>query len=32
VLCDLKTLLEQGSSANLVHDKAELITSAKSGS
>jgi len=26
VLCDLKTLLETGSSANLVRDKAELIT------
>lgn len=26
VLCDLKTLLESGSSANLVRDKAELIT------
>jgi uncharacterized protein YndB with AHSA1/START domain len=25
VLCDLKTLLEQGHSANLVRDKAELI-------
>jgi uncharacterized protein YndB with AHSA1/START domain len=25
VLCDLKTLLESGSSANLVRDKAELI-------
>ena len=31
VLCDLKTLLETGRSANLVRDKAELITaSAKS--
>jgi hypothetical protein len=29
VLCDLKTLLEQGRSANLVRDKAELIASAK---
>jgi uncharacterized protein YndB with AHSA1/START domain len=28
VLCDLKTLLEQGRSANLVRDKAELIASA----
>lgn len=28
VLCDLKTLLESGSSANLVRDKAELITRA----
>jgi uncharacterized protein YndB with AHSA1/START domain len=26
VLCDLKTLLETGTSANLVRDKAELIT------
>lgn len=26
VLCDLKTLLETGSSANLVRDKAELIS------
>ncbi len=26
VLCDLKTLLESGRSANLVRDKAELIT------
>ncbi|HET9475836.1 MAG TPA: SRPBCC domain-containing protein [Steroidobacteraceae bacterium] len=26
VLCDLKTLLESGTSANLVRDKAELIT------
>ena len=26
VLCDLKTLLEGGQSANLVRDKAELIT------
>ena len=26
VLCDLKTLLESGNSANLVRDKAELIT------
>ena len=25
VLCDLKTLLESGRSANLVKDKAELI-------
>jgi uncharacterized protein YndB with AHSA1/START domain len=30
VLCDLKTLLETGRSANLVRDKAELITRAKS--
>ena len=30
VLCDLKTLLEQGQSANLVRDKAELIASSKS--
>lgn len=29
VLCDLKTLLESGSSANLVRDKAELITRSK---
>jgi uncharacterized protein YndB with AHSA1/START domain len=28
VLCDLKTLLESGRSANLVKDKAELIASA----
>ena len=28
VLCDLKTLLESGSSANLVRDKAALITRA----
>jgi hypothetical protein len=28
VLCDLKTLLESGNSANLVRDKAELITRA----
>jgi uncharacterized protein YndB with AHSA1/START domain len=28
VFCDLKTLLESGSSANLVRDKAELIASA----
>ncbi len=28
VLCDLKTLLELGQSANLVRDKAELITRA----
>ena len=28
VLCDLKTLLETGSSANLVRDKAELISRA----
>jgi hypothetical protein len=28
VLCDLKTLLETGRSANLVRDKAELITRA----
>jgi uncharacterized protein YndB with AHSA1/START domain len=28
VLCDLKTLLESGSSANLVRDKAALITHA----
>ena len=27
VLCDLKTLLESGASANLVRDKGELITS-----
>jgi hypothetical protein len=26
VLCDLKTLLETGRSANLVRDKAELIS------
>ena len=26
VLCDLKTLLESGTSANLVRDKSELIT------
>ena len=30
VLCDLKTLLESGRSANLVRDKAELIAKAKS--
>jgi len=30
VLCDLKTLLETGSSAHLVRDKAELITQALS--
>ena len=29
VLCDLKTLLETGASANLVRDKAQLIASAK---
>jgi uncharacterized protein YndB with AHSA1/START domain len=29
VLCDLKTLLETGRSANLVRDKAELIAMAK---
>ena len=29
VLCDLKTLLESGNSANLVRDKAELIIRAK---
>lgn len=29
VLCDLKTLLESGKSANLVRDKAELIAAAK---
>jgi uncharacterized protein YndB with AHSA1/START domain len=29
VFCDLKTLLESGSSANLVRDKAELIESAR---
>jgi uncharacterized protein YndB with AHSA1/START domain len=29
VLCDLKTLLESGTSANLVRDKAELITRQK---
>lgn len=29
VLCDLKTLLESGRSANLVRDKAELIAAAK---
>jgi uncharacterized protein YndB with AHSA1/START domain len=29
VLCDLKTLLESGESANLVRDKAELITAAQ---
>ena len=28
VFCDLKTLLETGSSANLVRDKAELIAHA----
>jgi hypothetical protein len=32
VLCDLKTLLETGRSANLVRDKAELIHRAQSGS
>ena len=31
VLCDLRTLLETGRSANLVRDKAELITSALPG-
>jgi hypothetical protein len=30
VFCDLKTLLETGSSANLVRDKAELIEKARS--
>jgi uncharacterized protein YndB with AHSA1/START domain len=30
VLCDLKVLLEQGRSANLVRDKAELIANSKS--
>ncbi|MDI1274172.1 hypothetical protein [Polaromonas sp.] len=29
VLCDLKTLLESGISANLVRDKAELISQKK---
>lgn len=29
VLCDLKTLLESGKSANLVRDKAELISAEK---
>jgi uncharacterized protein YndB with AHSA1/START domain len=29
VLCDLKTLLESGASANLVRDKAELIAAEK---
>jgi hypothetical protein len=29
VLCDLKTLLESGTSAQLVRDKAELITRQK---
>lgn len=29
VLCDLKTLLESGTSANLVRDKAELIAAVK---
>lgn len=29
VLCDLKTLLESGRSANLVRDKAELIAASK---
>ena len=32
VLCDLKTLLETGESANLVRDKAQLITEAMSSS
>lgn len=32
VLCDLKTLLETGRSANLVRDKAELIATSLSGS
>jgi len=31
VLCDLKTLLETGTSANLVRDKAELITRRRQG-
>jgi uncharacterized protein YndB with AHSA1/START domain len=31
VLCDLKTLLECGSSANLVRDKAELIAASRNG-
>jgi uncharacterized protein YndB with AHSA1/START domain len=31
VLCDLKTLLETGESANLVRDKAELIIAAQAG-
>ena len=31
VLCDLKTLLESGASANLVRDKAELITRSMAG-
>jgi hypothetical protein len=29
VFCDLKTLLETGTSANLVRDKAELIEKAR---
>ncbi len=29
MLCDLKTLLETGESANLVRDKAELIIAAQ---
>ena len=32
VLCDLKTLLESGASANLVRDKAELIVRSKAAS
>jgi uncharacterized protein YndB with AHSA1/START domain len=31
VLCDLKTLLETGRSANLVKDKAELIAASRTG-
>jgi uncharacterized protein YndB with AHSA1/START domain len=31
VLCDLKTLLESGRSANLVRDKAELIAASRAG-
>jgi uncharacterized protein YndB with AHSA1/START domain len=31
VLCDLKTLLESGRSANLVRDKAELIAASQAG-
>lgn len=31
VLCDLKTLLESGRSANLVRDKAELIAASRPG-
>ncbi|HUG71841.1 MAG TPA: SRPBCC domain-containing protein [Steroidobacteraceae bacterium] len=30
VLCDLKTMMESGRSANLVRDKAELISSSRS--